>query len=416
MPSTPRFPVPSEPTPSGQTVVRASTIEDLVGVVPHLLGFVPRESLVVGFLVGARMRVHLTARFDLPTGDFPGDAREIAQRVGELARKVRAAAAFLIVMTDAPPGTAHGVVVLPFARLSEQVERRLARQHCGIVGNALVTGGRLWHYDGSGPEAGVPLPSQPSGAALAVAAEQALQGERLFGSREELAASVQAQHRVEPAALRAGLERGGDAVAELMASGGWQAVATAAREEVLVAAGSAAIGQLPFALEAATFVLVAIRDPWVRDAVLTLAAEAVPELCPDPGGTPAEWSGPAGSPHPLEVDSRTPAVAIDAPALVAACIDLVAWARDGDVAEACALLGGIAYAVHRAPLAGVAVERALDVKADHSLALLLRAVNDAAVHPAQFRKTLRQVDSVLDLPVLRSPGEEEGRPTDDAVA
>src|SRR4051812_991753 len=83
-----------------QTALRVSSPADLVLALPHLVGFPPEESIVVGCLQGPRKRLGLLMRLDLP------DRADEAELAAELAARVRheeAAAAFVVCLTEAEP-------------------------------------------------------------------------------------------------------------------------------------------------------------------------------------------------------------------------------------------------------------------------------------------------------------------------
>lgn len=56
-------------TQTAPTTLRLTGPEDVLAAVPHLLGFQPKDALVVLFLVGTRPRLRLTLRLDLPQSD-----------------------------------------------------------------------------------------------------------------------------------------------------------------------------------------------------------------------------------------------------------------------------------------------------------------------------------------------------------
>jgi len=120
---------PAEPPPVDRPVrVRVSRPDDLLGLVPYLLGFVPEESLVL--LLVRDGTVHLTARVDLvPAAAVDSITREFAR----LAQQTGAPALVLLVYsTDIPaarallPGLVEGL-----------------RPH-GLVDALLADGSRWW--------------------------------------------------------------------------------------------------------------------------------------------------------------------------------------------------------------------------------------------------------------------------------
>jgi hypothetical protein len=84
--------------PTRADVVKLSGPADLVAAVPHLLGFVPTESIVLMSLRGPRQRVGLTLRFDLapPASDI-AVARGLAHRI----RQDNPDSVTIVVLTEA---------------------------------------------------------------------------------------------------------------------------------------------------------------------------------------------------------------------------------------------------------------------------------------------------------------------------
>lgn len=73
----------------GQTVLKASSADAILAMVPHLLGFYPSKSLVVIGLSGKRNRVGVTFRYDLPD---PGDSAltaDMAEHAASVLRRER---------------------------------------------------------------------------------------------------------------------------------------------------------------------------------------------------------------------------------------------------------------------------------------------------------------------------------------
>jgi Domain of unknown function (DUF4192) len=68
-------PVPQDPAP---VRVRPGSPAELLAVVPHLLGFMPQDSLVVMGTEPPRDRVKVTLRFDLPDPPGAGDCSDLA--------------------------------------------------------------------------------------------------------------------------------------------------------------------------------------------------------------------------------------------------------------------------------------------------------------------------------------------------
>ena len=80
-------------------MVKISGPADILGVLPHRLGFHPTESLVVVCLEGPRNRDRLVMRFDLPAEECD-DA--LVGLVLERVRAMNATGALLVVYTEQP--------------------------------------------------------------------------------------------------------------------------------------------------------------------------------------------------------------------------------------------------------------------------------------------------------------------------
>src|SRR6476620_10023814 len=84
---------PRRTEPTARLKVRRT--EDLLAIVPYLLGFPPEESLVIVLVAGGR--VALTARLDLPDAS---SAAGIGGYVADLGRQHRASEVVLIAYTN----------------------------------------------------------------------------------------------------------------------------------------------------------------------------------------------------------------------------------------------------------------------------------------------------------------------------
>jgi hypothetical protein len=146
-------------TPIGQLAV--TDAEGLVSLVPHLLGFHPRDSLVVLIMEGTTLAA--TLRVDLPAKD-PGTAgtRPFARHLaGYISAARKANAVFLLVYTEAPwPGTGDGEP--PLARFVGELSAALGGYGYDVP-DVLLIGGGSWRSLFCGDAACCP----PAGHALA---------------------------------------------------------------------------------------------------------------------------------------------------------------------------------------------------------------------------------------------------------
>jgi len=172
-------------------LVRISSPADLIAMVPRLLGFVPRESVVVICLHGRRRRVGLAMRFDLAAAVDPD---RFAAMVHQRITMEAAAAAFVVVFSAQPPSDgACARDDLPHAVAAAALVDQVGSVIADVV---LTTGVRWWSYGCDdaccGGPAGVLIdPSTPG--AMAVAAAYALVGQGVLPDREAVVRSIALQ-------------------------------------------------------------------------------------------------------------------------------------------------------------------------------------------------------------------------------
>lgn len=341
---------PRPVTAPASAVVRLRSPGDVVAAVPYLCGFPPSESLVGLSLRGARKRLGLTMRLDLPA---PGAEREVAELFGERLAADGAAAVALVVWSESPPATS----------LVRAVTAACDRRGVEVTEALHVRAGRWTSYLCTGPccpATGTPV--RPGPAAGLLEAGQVLSGQALLGSRSELAASL-----APPVDLAAARRRQEAAQRALELQG-----ARSGRREVRERAVAAALDALRRvadgrALEAddAVRLGVSLADVLVRDEVLTWALD--------------------------DSDSTL--------ALLQQVVRQVLAPHD---VPACTALAWVAYERGNGALANVALDRALAGDPGYSLALLVRQCLDAGLPPRHLRATMRGTRRLLP---LRSPGE-----------
>lgn len=304
--------------------VRLSGPGELAAALPVLLGFVPRESVVLVCLDGTR--IGLTVRCDLPPAALAGalvdDLRRRLARAG--AGRVHA-----FLCTEEPGDD-------PWPRLSALLRGLPAE----LVDLVLVRDGRwrslLCADTACCPSDGLPLPEQAPALTL-VRAEAALRGRAVLPDRSALVAALRPP--VVPPEVLAALGATELALAQEVVQDGRAAcrarLLDAFREALVKGRGS---GELA----------VALHDVRVRDAVLA-------------------WS--------LRREER----------LLTLLLDLARTTPAPYDAPVCACLAWVAYQRGDGALTQVALDRALATDAQHGLAVLLQQALDGQVPPRTLR-------------------------------
>lgn len=164
--------------------VRLRTAADIVDAVPYLLGFPPQDSLVVIALRGARKRLGIVSRVDLPA---PQDADTLAEHaVGYLRRDGadRAIAVFY-----PPVGGPEHPSVRPIA---DALRKTLGAAGIEMVDILCVGADRWWSLICTNSDCcaadGSPIAHEGTSV---IAAASAVHGLALYKSRKELARSVE---------------------------------------------------------------------------------------------------------------------------------------------------------------------------------------------------------------------------------
>ncbi|MGH3824061.1 MAG: DUF4192 domain-containing protein [Pseudonocardiaceae bacterium] len=331
--------------------IRLSDPSELIAAVPHLLGFHPRDSVVLLALHGKSLG--LTLRADLVAADQAPRLAE--QLLAPIARQRPSGVALVVIGgAGAPDGD------LPHRVLVNALDDVLIGAGLPVVHAAWTTEtthGAPWRcYDDPLCAGTVADPAASPLAAATVAA-----GAVTFGSREELATLLAAE---DPAALRrrAALLDAVDAEHPMSARAVGQRLATLTELYRAAAAGDPELSDSIIAEVAS-----ALCDHRVRDACLP--------WCMESGAPAAErlW---------LALVRATPAP---------------------ERAEPAALLALTAYLRGDGALASVALEAALEACPHHSLSALLRAALDGGLPPELLRGVARDAAAALRRPSRRSP-------------
>jgi hypothetical protein len=348
-------------------VVRIGDSGEFAAALPVLVGFAPRESVVLVALGGASgRRVGLTARVDIPPSEH---ARLVAERLADRLAHERPEAAVLAVVSEAPdvvtlpedPGCTRPRD-LPHRPLVHELLLALDLRSIPLDDALLVRAGRWWSYDCAqtccAPDAGTPLPAGTSPLAAASVAA----GQVVARDREELELRIAPIGESAAAAVAATVTSVGEELADLVRRGGRDHAADryAAWVDAAVAA-CATPGRRPADEEVAR-VAWGLRDVRVRDRALGFA------LGPRAGAAEVLWT---------ECTRRLPPPLDAAPATLLA---VSAWLR-GDGA-----------------MTRIALDRALDSQPGYALADLLSRGLEAGLGPSDLRTMVAGTQSDLGLP------------------
>jgi hypothetical protein len=343
---------------SRQTVVKVSRPADILGMLPHRIGFTPTESIVVMCLYGPRRRDGLVMRLDL--APEPVDGQVSADLTG---RAVRAGAtgAVLVCYTDVPAAEASA---LPRRALIEALVADLSGGGVAVVDAILVRGGRWWSYlcgdTSCCPPEGTTLDSALTPSAAHYAAESVAQGAVVLADRQALERSIRPPAvPSEARRCREALDAAADEVIDAVDDGGLAALR--ARTVALlrdVVARQAGRGGNATEQEAARIIL-GLRAKDARDEAATLVLDTDPQP------------------------------------LIAVLSALARRAADRDAAPVCTVLAWVAYAAGQGALANIAIERALACEPGYELACLIEQGLAAMIPPADVVRLTREVREAL---------------------
>lgn len=340
--------------------VRISDPGDIAAALPALLGFRPRESVVLISLTGrGGVRVGLTVRGDLPPADGAAATAVLTRSV----RTDRPSAVLVAVVSEAPdvPGADHvrrgrdgGPPGLPHRGLVHDVVVDLAQDGIPVRAALLVRAGRWWSYDCPrpccAPGAGTALPE----GVTALEAASVATGVVVERDRGDLVRRITGPGGPARGAMAAVCRRVAAECSARVLEVGFDAVAEESWSAVTAAAGRCRPGAARPALSdrEVARVVWGLRDREVRDRALELATGA------EAPAVEILWT---------ECTRRAPAPLDAAPATLLA---VSAWLR-GDGA-----------------MANVALTRALAGEPTYALARLLAQALAGCVTPHQLREMI----------------------------
>jgi hypothetical protein len=327
--------------------VRLASPAALLAVVPHLLGFVPQDSLVVMGTEPPRDRVKVTLRFDLPEPPRAGVCADIAAHAVAVVGSQR-----LTAMTAVGYGPEALVTPVVHALLDATGQAGIDLRDVLRVEN-----GRYWSYacrdDACCPAAGTPF--DPAGDANAAALASA--GHDVLPDRAAVAARVAPLDGNAAESMRQATRRAEQHARRLLARVRRSGRLGAARQ-MIAAEGLSAVGTMiatyrdggSYATDyQIAWITVALRDLRVRDDA---------------------WA--RMDPAYLDAHRRL-------------WIDVTRRAQPGYVAAPASLLAFVAWQSGDGALANVALDRALADQPHYSMAQLLRQVITAGAPPSLAR-------------------------------
>jgi hypothetical protein len=331
----------SRPDPEQLSV---SSPAALLAVVPHLLGFVPTNSLVVIGAAPPRDRIQVVLRFDLPDPPDPGASAAIAEHAVSVLARQQLATAIMI-------GYGDGHLVSP---LADALRETAAAANLPLRDVLRVDEGRYWSYlcrePSCCPAEGVPFDAaaHPLGAAMAA------KGRELLCSREALAATVAPVTGSAAEAMKLETARAERIAARLAA----EPADTDTSQPPVVRRGLTAV-----------------------QAAITLYRKG--ELIELPGTF--AWLALVLTSLRVREDAWARMDADHNEAHLRLWTDLTRRAQTGYVAAPASLLAFVAWQGGNGALANVALDRALADDPGYSLSQLLRDTIDAGVPPSMAR-------------------------------
>lgn len=368
------------------TTVRMREARELLALVPHRLGFRPRDSVVAVSLRAPRGRVGLVVRVDLPHLADPHQGPALARRLLAYLGRDDAESGVLVLYTDDDPRGVAG----PAQRAARHF-RDAAEPSLGDVPAWVVTDTGYFSLDcvdDCCPPGGRPLVDLDS---TQIGAQLVLAGSAVADSRADIArirsAGAERRRTVARARRRWETHREEALVCGPGAVASWRLDSVVAWREVVrrVSAADGAGRRVPWGrLEAG------LDDRLVRDAVLVALVPGTDDLAERVVAAGSDGLDDAlGAAMAKIID---PSRAVDPPepettAHEAALEGVVAHGRAGAQAPALTLLALLAWWRGDGARAGVLLDRALAAEPGYRLAALLGDALGAGIPPGWVRRS-----------------------------
>ncbi|MDT7705689.1 MAG: hypothetical protein QOG20_1296 [Pseudonocardiales bacterium] len=353
--ASPDRPAPRHPVAAGPPVVLVRDPGEFVVALPYLLGFHPRESLVLVATGGdSGRRLGLTVRVDLPPPEHQAAVADSV--VGKLLLDTPTGAALVVVGSGGAGPTACELV----DQVVHGLEHRGVDVHTVLWAESTTAGARWGCYDPCGCGGPLPDPATTVAVANAVALGSVARADRADLERHVTPAADGRLRRRDAMLIQAHdrAVAGDDVV---------HADITAGVVVVDAALGDAAAGRLVLDDERVVALAVALVAPAVRDVAMLRSA----------------------GPLAAAAEHLWAALAREMP--------------DPEAAEPAALLAVSALLRGDGALANVALDRAERAWPGHRLTGLLRQVTDAGIRPGELRRCLGHGHGAADaVPSARS--------------
>jgi Domain of unknown function (DUF4192) len=332
--------------------LRLSSAGDIVEAVPFLIGFQPENSLVVLSLRGSRSRLGLTARIDLPTA---AQAEACAIEFADYLTRDHAARA-IVVLYPPSDGPLHPSVE-PLARALTDY---LSAERIAIAEIICVCDGLWWSMlclsAQCCPRQGTPV---DKGGTSANAAAMTFHGKVVLSSREELARTLDPVNGVARALMIDALPRARLQTVERIVGGHHDEVVAesldlfraAVRDRMPVDDAVEAVAKATLSVADVARLIVGLDDWRARDELLT-------------------W---------FEDDRGH--------ALRELLVEMVRRGNPLEAAPSLTTLAWISYLQGEGAFARIALDRALAIDPDYSLAQLLDQALLKGLNPDTFRKS-----------------------------
>jgi hypothetical protein len=316
----------------------------LLAAVPHLLGFVPANSLVVIGAAPPRDHIQITLRFDLPDPPDSAASAAIAQHVISILTRQQLATAIVI-------GYGPGHLVSP---LADDLRKTAAEASLPLRDVLRVDQGRYWSYLCRNPDCCPPQGSPFDAAAHPLGAAMATKGGEVLSSRKALAAAVAPVTDAAAETMKLETARSERLAARLAA----ESADAYASPRPLVRRGLAAVQAAITRYREGGSIELASSFAWLALVLTSLQVRDDAWARMDPSHQEAHrrmWT------------------------------DLTRKAQTGYVAAPASLLAFVAWQGGNGALANVALDRALADDSGYSMALLLRDAIDAGAPPSMAR-------------------------------